>query len=531
MVAVLVGLKLTLLRNGLRRSVWRIVGLVIGAVYALGVVVGVWLGLGALRLTSVQVTGDVTVLAFSLLTLAWLLFSLLVFGIDETVDPRRFALLPVPARRLVPGLFVAGLLGIPGTATVLVSLGLVLTWSRSPAMTAAAVIAVPLGVATCFLLSRTATAAFTQALASRRFRDFAAVALALVGASIGITSNLISGGATGDPQAALRLLHTVSQGLGWSPVGWAWSLPADVARGAWVAAGAHLVLAVALAGGLWWAWGYFLEKALTSPLEAGGVSKAVKRNGLGDRLYPATPAGAVAARSLHYWRRDPRYLSSLGGILVAPIVIVVALVSNPGRDATNPIAAFAPAFLALLLGSVVAQDLSYDGSAVWAHITAGISGADDRKGRVLSTLTVIGPVLVVMVLAAAAVTGEWAMLPRTAGLTIGLALISIGVGSWVGAVWQIPAPPPRANPFAKNTSGNGLQGLVSFLVTSGLTLACSVPLAAALIGSFFVPALTWVTLLVGIVSGIVVLRVGIHLGGQRLDTHWPEVLTAVTAKV
>jgi ABC-2 type transport system permease protein len=529
-VALLVGLKLTLLRNGLRRSVWRTVGLILGAVYALAIVVGVWLGLGALRLTSTELTGDVTVLGFSVLTLGWLLFSLLVFGIDETVDPRRFALLPVPARRLVPGLLVAGLFGIPGLATVLMSLGLLLTWSRSLTLTLAAVVAVPLGVATCFLLSRTATAAFTQALASRRFRDFAAVALALVGASIGIVSNLISGGASGDPQAALRLLHSVGRAFGWTPVGWAWSLPADVARGDWGVAGVHLVLAVALVGGLWWAWGYFLERALTSPLETGGASKAVKRNGFVDRLYPATPAGAVAARALRYWRRDPRYLSSLGAILVAPIVIVVALISNPGRDATSPIAAFAPAFLAVLLGAVVSQDLSYDGSAVWAHITTGVSGAVDRTGRVLSTLTVMGPVLVVMVVAAAAVTGEWTMLPRSIGLTVGLALISIGVGSWVGSVWQIPAPPPGANPFAKNTNGNGLQGLLSFAVTSALTLACSLPLIAVVVGSFWVPALEWVALLVGVVTGLIVLRAGIRLGGARLDSHWPEVLSAVTAK-
>ncbi|MGI8458716.1 MAG: hypothetical protein ACR2LI_11465, partial [Propionibacteriaceae bacterium] len=361
-------------------------------------------------------------------------------------------------------------------------------------------------------------------------RDFFPVVLALGGASRGALHNRTGGRVSGDPQASLRLLHDVARGLGWTPFGWAWSLPADVARGEWGTAGAHLVLAVALVGGLWWAWGYFLEQALASPLEAGGTSKAVKRDSVVDRLYPPTPAGAVAGRSLHYWRRDPRYLSSLGAIFVAPIVIVVALISNPGRDATSPIAAFAPAFLAVLLGSVVAQDLSYDGSAVWAHVTAGISGAADRTGRVMSTLTVIGPVLVIMLVTVAAVTGEWALLPRTAGLTVGLALISIGVGSWVGSVWQIPAPPPGANPFAKNSNGNGLRGLVSFAVTSGLTVACSLPLIAVLIGSFFVSALTWVTPLVGIGSGLIVLRIGIRLGGRRLETHWPEVLAAVTAK-
>ncbi len=117
MVAILVRLKLTLLRNSLRRSVWRTVGLIIGMVYALGIVVAVLIGMVALRFTSLELTADVTVLAFSVLTLGWLLMSLLVFGIDETVDPAKFALLPVRARELLPGLLVAGLVGVPGIAS------------------------------------------------------------------------------------------------------------------------------------------------------------------------------------------------------------------------------------------------------------------------------------------------------------------------------------------------------------------------------------------------------------------------------
>ena len=104
MVKILVRLKLTLLANSLRRSVWRTVGLIVGLIYALGAVVAVLVGLVALRFSSPALTADVTVVAFSGLTLAWLLMSLLVFGVDETVDPARFALLPVRAGELLPGL-------------------------------------------------------------------------------------------------------------------------------------------------------------------------------------------------------------------------------------------------------------------------------------------------------------------------------------------------------------------------------------------------------------------------------------------
>ena len=145
MVALLVRLKLTLLRNSLRRSVWRTVGLIIGMVYGLGVVAAVLVGLVALRFTSTELTADVTVVVFSALSVGWLLMSLLVFGIDETVDPSKFALLPVRARELLPGLLAAGLIGVPGVATVLISAGLIITWARTPALLAAAVVAFPLG--------------------------------------------------------------------------------------------------------------------------------------------------------------------------------------------------------------------------------------------------------------------------------------------------------------------------------------------------------------------------------------------------
>lgn len=530
MVAVLVRLKLTLTRNGMRRSAWRTVGLVIASVYTLGLVLLVWLGLLFLRRADAELTGAVTTLAFSVLTLGWLLLSLLVFGIDETVDPRRFALLPLPAHRLLPGLFVAGLISVPGVATVLVALAFVATWARGLLVTAAALVGAGLGVATAFLLSRAATAAFAQALASRRFRDLAAVFLALFGASLGILGNVAGrlAGTSKDLDGLRRSLATVADVAGWTPFGWAWSVPAAVGQGAWAAAGARLVLAGVLVVGLWYAWQHYLDIALTSPLEVGGgESRPVKRHGLAQRLYPATPTGAVATRSLTYWRRDPRYLSSLAGLLIAPIIVAVAT-ANRSQGVGVGIAVFVPTLIALLLGAIAAQDLSYDGTALWTHITAGLAGSADRAGRALATATVVGPILVVVTLGVAGVSGRWDALPRTVPLTIAVALCGLGAGTYTGTVWQIPAPPPGANPFAKNSGEGGLRALVAFLVTTALTFALSLPTIAAVIGSIWVGWLEWVALVVALVTGVLAVRLGIRLGGRRLDTHWPEVLAAVT---
>lgn len=527
MVALLVRLKLSLLRNSLRRNVWRTVGLAVAVVYALGAVLGVIIAMVALRSASVALTADVTVLGLSLLTLSWLLMSLLVFGVDETVDPAKFALLPLRARELLPGLLVAGLVGVPGVATVLVGLSLVVTWARGPLLAMAALVGAALGVVSCFLVSRAATSAMASVLASRRFRDLAFIGLALIGAVFGIGGNLMGALASTDLARLRTTLATLAAIAGWSPFGWAWAVPADVARGHWAFAGLHLVAAIAWAAGLYAAWGHFLAVRLVSPTDAGGGPSQVVRRGLGDRIYPATPAGGVAARTLHYWRRDPRYLVGISSFMIAPVVIIVTQLLRP--DGSPEVIMFAPALIGLLVGLSLAQDLSYDGTALWLHLSAGVRGADDRAGRVLSTLTVYAPLIVILLVVTAAVTGRWRLLPTTIGLTVALTLIGLGVASVVGALWQWSAPPPGANPFQKSNSG-GLPALLSFAVTFIATLVLGLPTIALVVSSFFTAWVGFLVLPFGLACGLVALKIGIDRGGRVLDRRWPEVLQAVSEK-
>ena len=530
MVALLVSLKLTLLRNSLRRSVWRTVGLVLAAVYGLGLVVAAYAGLVALRWTSTTTTGEITVLVYAGLTLGWLMLSLLVFGVDETVDPARFALLPVRARDLVPGLLAAALVGVPGVATALVALGLVVTWARTPALAVAALVAAVLGTLTCVLLSRAATSAFAAFLSSRRFRDVAAVLLALVGAVVGIGANLLGRAAAGEAAAAAlpTLLTRGATLAAWSPFGWAWAVPADVARGAWGSAAAHLVLALALVLGLWAVWTRVLAQRLVEPTLGATGGGRVVAGGRVERLFPADAAGAIAVRSLRYWRRDPRHVTLIASYLIAPIVLVVTLAANPAG--VTRFTVFAPCVLAFVIGTGLAQDLCFDGSAVWTHISTGVAGVDDRRGRVLATLALFGPLLVVVHVLAAVLAQGWAYVPAAVGLSAALALGGLGVGAWVGAVWQWPTPSAGDNPFQRGSSG-GLPALASAgAVLLGTTLAGLPPLALLLGGLFWRPWLGWVALPVGVLVGLVVLRVGIARGGRLLDRKWPEVLLAVSER-
>ena len=191
-VAILVRLKLTLLRNSLRRSVWRTVGLIIGMVYALGIVVAVLIGMvgAAVHLARADRRRD----GVGLLGADARLAADVAVGLRDRRDGRSGQVRT--AARAGPGVaartvWSPGWSAYRGSRSILVALGLIITWARTLPLMLAAVVAVPLGLATCFLLSRAATAAFASFLSSRRFRDLAFVALALFGASMGIGGNLI----------------------------------------------------------------------------------------------------------------------------------------------------------------------------------------------------------------------------------------------------------------------------------------------------------------------------------------------------
>ena len=68
-------------------------------------------------------------------------------AVDDTMDPRRFALFGLPDRTLALGLAVAALVGIPALVLAIVLLGTVVTWSRGIAETLLAILSAALAFA------------------------------------------------------------------------------------------------------------------------------------------------------------------------------------------------------------------------------------------------------------------------------------------------------------------------------------------------------------------------------------------------
>lgn len=516
MVAVLVRLKLTLLRRSFSGKPARVVGVVLGSLWVAYIVGMLAVGLFASRFATATDARLWVVNGLAVLTLGWLLAPLVAFGVDNTVDPSRFALLPLSAHTLRPGLAAAGLIGLPGLALVILAAAQVATWSRSPLGFVVALVAAVLGVAISFLLSRVVTAAFSRALASRRMRDVGAVLIGVLALGVALGNSFISRAVGQDPNAVRRAAETAYTIVSWTPFGWSWAAPADVASGDTLVGLVKLALAAGLAGLLWVAWGRFLARALESIGEA-ETNADVETSRFVDRICPSNQVGAVAARCLRYWRRDPRYLTSLISVVIVPLMLTFAL-----RDSPIGIMA-APIVLAAMFGPTLMTDLAYDNSAFWVHISTGVPMRADRWGRVMALAVIIVPVTVALVVATAIISGNYSALPTVVALTVALAGVSCGLACAAGAYWPGAAPPPGASPFAVKTGGGFMVMLVLFGCWLATAILC---LPVILLVAFGWSALA---IPVGVVLAIAVLVAGVRIGARQMERTQPELLARVSS--
>jgi ABC-2 type transport system permease protein len=523
-VAHLLRLKLALLRNGLRRSTWQVVGLVVAALYALGAMLGAIAGLVALSTQDPGTIRTVLVVAGSALVLAWWFVPLVAFGVDATLDPTRFVTFAIPRRTLLTGLALGGVLGIPGAATAVVVLASALSWWRTPV---AALVAVPcalLSLATCLIGARATTTALAPLVGRRRYREVVAVITIIPLVLLGpLLNGVVSGLAAGRD-----VLPALADAAGWTPLGAAWAVPADVAAGAYGRAVLELLVAVVSLAALVALWNRALSRALVTPASSGREGSKARARGIGAFGWlPATPTGAVMARCLTYWLRDPRYAKAL---IVVPMIPVLLYFTAGTAGSDRGVLLITGPLIGLLMGWTISSDVAFDGTAFWTHVAAPIGGRVDRTGRVLAAGLICLPVTLALVVGTVAVTGRWAALPAMVGVSVGLLLTALGGASVVSArvVYQVPRP--GESPFASQQGGS-MAAAVAQLVGWAVIVAASLPeivLASFAVGYGSV-LLGVITLVVGVLLGGLLLVVGIRIGSRILDRSAPELLARMVS--
>ncbi|WP_448005215.1 hypothetical protein [Agromyces bauzanensis] len=520
MVAQFLRLKLRLLANIFRRSPWQVVGIVVGLVYGVGAATLLFISLVGLRfIDDVAVIRDVFIVAGGATLVGFVVFPL-VFGVDDTMDPRRFALFGVPKRTLAVGLAVSAMIGIPAIALAVVLTGTVVTWSRGVGETIIAILGAGLAFGTCLLLARVATSIASVLLATRRAREVSGVlGILLVVLLSPIIVVLIS---IDWARSGLDVLESIAGVLGWTPLGAAFAAPGDAAAGDWGAALLKLMIAIATLGALWFAWEAVVAKVLVSP---GREASAKNYRGIGwfDRM-PHTATGAVAARSITYWFRDARYWVSMLMIPVVPVLVLVPL-----GLAGIPLAytALVPVpLMCLLLGWSLHNDTAFDSTAIWLHVASGVRGAADRAGRLVPVLITGALVIGLGSAVTVFVLDDWRLLPSIIGVSTALLFAGLGVGSIASARFPYPAVKPGDSPFQQPQSTGAITALVQSITMLGSLLVALPAIAFAALGLFVDASWHTASFAAGVGLGLLVLVVGIWLGGRVFERRGPEILAA-----
>lgn len=520
MVAHLVRLKLALLRNIFRRSRAQTIGAVVGVAYFAVLVVGLTVILASFR-HSLDEARVVLPLAGAAGIVLWTVVPLLSFGSDPTLDPGRFATFAVPHRDLALGLVVAAMVGLPAIASTVLCLGVLVAWSQTPGSTVVAVVSTTVGLLTAVVTSRWVSAVLSDAISSRRGRDVLAVLglllLVVAGPVVSVVANL------GSDLGALAA--GAARVVSWSPLGWAWAAPGDVAAGEPLTGGVRLLLAVGLLAVVFRLWSRALRREVDNPR---AVSRSDSGASAGDDLgllarLPATRAGAVGARILTYWRRDPRYQISMAMTPLVPFGLLIPFYTGHGTWTPllmGPLVAF-------LLGWSGHNGVAYESDALWLHLVSGISGRDDRRGRLVPDVLLAAVLVPLHSLIGVGVAGRWDLLP--AGLGISAALLGAGyaVSSVMSVVLPYPVPESGESPFNAPPGAAGITLAAQSLASLGTVALASPVLLLGWLAWRGTPAAGWAAVVAGVVLGSAVALLGVAAGARLYDRRAPELLSAL----
>ncbi|PZG95189.1 transporter [Streptomyces sp. NTH33] len=522
---VVVRLKLSLLRNGLRQSGGRRAAFIASAVFALLFAALQLLGLVLLR--GHAHIASVAVLGVAVLALGWAVMPLFFPSGDETLDPTRLVMLPLRPRPLVNALLAASLVGIGPLFTVLLLVGCVLSVAHGAVAFVVAVLALVLALLVCVALARAVAAANIRLLTSRRGRDLAV----LSGLVIAIGAQVVNFGMQRLGSADLGRLDPVADVLRWVPPASAVGAVDSASRGSYGVAVAQLALTAAALAALLAVWGRSLNRLMTSPdsstLQAvdAPVRKRTREGGGLARLLPAGRTGTVMERSLRYIWRDPKTKAAWATSLAIGLIVPVF---NALQGTGTP---YFACFAAGMLGIQMYNQFGQDTSAFWM-VALTISSPRDAyvelRARALALLAITLPYATVVTVLTTGLLGEWSRLPEVLGLSFALLGAMLATGAWTSARFPYSIPQEGFKNVAPGQAGLAWISIFGGMVAAALL--CSPVIALTIWSNVSATGGSWGWLLLpaGAAYGAGLTLLGLRLAAPRTAARLPEILTAVS---
>ncbi|MFE0726729.1 transporter [Streptomyces antibioticus] len=524
LVATVVRLKLSLLRNGLQRSAGRRAAYIASAAFVLLFSAVQLIALIALR--GHAHAASLVVPLVAVLGLGWAVMPLFFPSGDETLDPTRLVMLPLRPRPLVRALLAASLVGIGPLFTAVLLAGSVIAVAHGAAAIAFGVAGAVLALLVCVALARAVAAANIRLLSSRKGRDLAV----LSGLVVAIGAQAVNFGAQRLGSGGLGRLDAVADVLRWLPPASAIGAADSASDGSYGVAVAQLLVAAGALALLLGVWTRSLTRLMVSPdgstLLAAEPAERERRGAAGlARLLPGGRTGTVMERSLRYVWRDPKTKAAWATSLAIGLIVPVF----NALQGTGSV--YFACFAAGMLGIQMYNQFGQDTSAFWMVAMAISSPRDayvELRARALALLVITLPYATLVTVLTTALLGAWEQLPEVLGLSLALLGAMLTTGVWTSARFPYSIPQEGYKNVAPGQTGLAWISVFGGMVSAALLCAPVIAVTIWLNVSAGGDAWTWLLLPGGAVYGAGLTLLGLRLAAPRTADRLPEILAAVS---
>jgi ABC-2 type transport system permease protein len=530
-VRELVGLKARLTWNGFRSDRQRRIGLPVATIL-LGWA-GIWLARSHYQtILSLRQTDPAALpeyLAWSALFafMVWVTLPVVIFPLDENLDPQQLATLPISPNKMVTGLAAASFVA-PSTIVPLFLVG-----ANAAGIGGAWWIAVPASLVFLGLLAVGGllfSSTISAILRTRRGRDIATfIVLALAAASF-FTYRSVS-----DTVAELGIgaAATASPIIDW----WALLPPVGAQKALLAAAEGEAMTAVlALAGAviglavLALLWRSLLGWLLTTPVQQSRPAPRARRWGMTTGPWGVIPT--MARKELRFYVRDPRQrLVWTGTVIFVGLAIGGAVMNATGffdlrERAWAPLAA---PVLVLFVGLPIALNLfGWERNAASYLFVLPPKAHQILLGKNLAVAAALVAETTLLTLGLAFFTGHWTWVWLVAPLTLAAIGCQLAVGNIVSVLTPLRLPREGTDVFAQSTE-QGCLAIVSQTISFfAIGFLLVVPASAVVLAVEFGQALApWVAAVIAIGWGLTLYGISLYVASRLLRRRMPEVLAWV----
>jgi ABC-2 type transport system permease protein len=527
----LVGLKARLTWNGFKSDVQRRIGLPVATILL------AWLGFSLanshyetatlLRDTDSAALADYMAWTALFVFLIWVTLPVIIFPLDENLDPQQLATLPVAPNQMVSGLAAASLVA-PSTV-----LPLLVIASNIYALPAAWWMALPASVVFLGLLTvggQLFSASISAVLRTRRGRDIATfIVLGIAAGSFfvyrSVSRSIIQLGISGS---------VISNPIiDWWPL-----IPPVAVQKAMVDAAAEdflpavFALAAALGGllGLALLWRSLLGWLLITPEQRSKPASRARRGGLAIGPWGVIPT--MVRKELRFYVRDPRQrLVWTGTVIFVGLAIGGAVMNATGffdlrERSWAPLVA---PVLVLFVGLPIALNLfGWERNAASYLFVLPPKPHQILLGKNLAVASALAMETALLTIGLALFTGQWTWVWMVLPLTVAAIGCQLAVGNLVSVLTPLRLPREGTDVFAQSTE-QGCLAIVSQTVSFFAIGLLLVPPASVVVltvdfGQVLAP---WIAVVVAIAWGLILYGISLFLASRLLRRRMPEVLAWV----